>query len=327
MPHGAKTYLAAALVAGDRRAPRLDRPRCRDRRPRGRGAGCLARRSGSGRDAGAAHGPRLRALRARARRVGRPGGRPGRLAAGRAALHASWWRASRRSSSAPSAPDDIPAEPFILRRGSRVPMERRDADARRPRLRARAGGGRARRVRPPRRHPRRLSGRPALAGARRVVRRRGRLAAQPSIPADQRGIGPLEAAALLPASEFLLGSRHERDPPGGDSGARLRACPRRSRPTSSDSPAARSVTPPSCGAATWRRRRRSIISARPSGSSTSPPRSRPWPTFLHEQDEQRRDRAGARRRAAGALGHCLPGAADLEGGSPGGPHARAHLGA
>ena len=65
---------------GHRRAPPVDRPRLRDRRPPGGGARGLAGRSRVGRGPRAADRPGLRAQRAGPRRDGRPGRGPGGLA-------------------------------------------------------------------------------------------------------------------------------------------------------------------------------------------------------------------------------------------------------
>ena len=74
IPHGAKSYLAAAIaLAEDGERTGLDRPRRRDRRPGRGGARGVARRRRAGGRAGAADRTGLRAERAGRRRDGRPG--------------------------------------------------------------------------------------------------------------------------------------------------------------------------------------------------------------------------------------------------------------
>ncbi len=202
MPHGAKTYLAAALVraSGERR---LDRPRRRDRRPRRRRAGCLARRRRAGRDARAADRAGLRALGAGARRVGRAGGGPRWLAP---RGHPGAYPRGQLAGALPAhaRAEDIPTEPLRCAFGARLGLD----------------GVVGALVDLGYEHV------PEVGGRGEFARRGGIVdifpAGQPMPvrvewfgdeidslrafdPADQRGIGPVDAAVLLPASEFLLG--------------------------------------------------------------------------------------------------------------------------
>ena len=142
---------------------------------------------GGGRHARAANGAGIRALgagprrergaRRRARGLAMPDGRPRarRERPGAVPAHARARPICRPSRSSSG-------------RGQRSSQERVLRDAGRPRLRGRARGRRPRRVRAARRHRRRVPGRPAAAGAHRVVRRRDRVAARvrPGRPARRR---------------------------------------------------------------------------------------------------------------------------------------------
>jgi transcription-repair coupling factor (superfamily II helicase) len=204
MPHGAKTYLATALTEatgerlvwiardaeiGDRVAEELgawlgDPPRVVTLEPR---TALAYERSELVRDESAA---RVAALAAWRHAEGEP-----RILV--ASLQALFQRTL--------GPDDIPTEPLVLRRGSRLPMERV--------ARSLIELG--------------YESVPEVGGRGELARRGGILdvfpAGQPwpvrvewfgdeidSLrafdPADQRGTGPVEEAALLPASEFLLGA-------------------------------------------------------------------------------------------------------------------------
>jgi transcription-repair coupling factor (superfamily II helicase) len=203
MPHGAKTYLAAALAEasgerlvwiardaeiGDRVAEELaawlgDPARIVTLEPR---TALAYERSELVRDESAARVAALAAWR-------RADGGPRILVA---SLQALFQRTL--------GPDDIPAEPLVLRRGSRLPMDRV--------VRSLIELG--------------YEPVPEVGGRGELARRGGILdvfpAGQPwpvrvewfgdeidSLrafdPADQRGTGPIDEAALMPASEFLLG--------------------------------------------------------------------------------------------------------------------------
>ena len=187
VPHGAKTYLAAAL----RSAPTGERLVwiARDAEIGDRVAEELAAWLGDP-AAVAVLEPRTALAYERcelvARRDGRPGRGPRRLAErpGRASSS----RASRPSSSTRSRPTDLPADAARLRPGRAAPPGRAAARAVRPRLRAGRRGRRPRRVRPARRHRRRLPAGAAAARPDRVVRRRDRFAARlrSRRPADRR---------------------------------------------------------------------------------------------------------------------------------------------
>ena len=204
MPHGAKTYLAAALAeaTGERLclvSPAM--PRSATASPKSWAPGwtiagvvtleprtALAyERSELVRDESAARVAALAAWR-------RADGGPRILVA---SLQALFQRTL--------GPDDIPTEPLVLRRGSRLPMERV--------ARSLIELG--------------YESVPEVGGRGELARRGGILdvfpAGQPwpvrvewfgdeidSLrafdPADQRGTGPVEEAGLLPASEFLLGA-------------------------------------------------------------------------------------------------------------------------
>ena len=222
-----RRILAAALaLASARRAARLDRPRRRDRRPGRRGAGRVARRPGGGRRARAADRARLRAERARRRRDGGPR----RRARGLAERPRPDPRRERPG--APPAHDRArrPARP------SRVELAVGGAAAPRTRCSRElldlgyapvARGRRPRRVRPARRHRRRLPAVGAAAGPDRVLRRRDRLAAglRPDRPADGR---PGRARSmLLPASEFLAPARRRGRAPRRGSAAAAAKLPER----------------------------------------------------------------------------------------------------
>ena len=169
-----------------RRAPRLDRPRRRDRRPGRRGAAGVARRSGGGRGPRAADRARLRAERARRRRdrrarrrpVGlaeRPRADPRRERPGARPAHDRARTTSRRRRASSSS-----TAGSARTRCSRELLDLGYAPA--------ARGRRPRRVRPPRRHRRRLPAVGAAAGPDRVLRRRDRLAPRlrPDRPAGRR---------------------------------------------------------------------------------------------------------------------------------------------
>ena len=174
-----------------------------------------------------------------------------------------------------------------------------------------AGGRRPRRVRAARRHRGHLPGGPAAAV--RVEWFGDEIESLRAFdPADQRGVGPVAEATLLPASEFLLAA--ERGAARGRGWARPPTSCRRAWPGRPRAPRERRrwATPRSCGAATWRRAPASTTWARPSGSSTSPRRSPPRPTSCGRQAERPPGRAGARRRAAQGLADGVPRAARLE---------------
>ena len=134
------------------------------------------------------------------RRERRPRRGPGRLAQRHAAdsrrqrpravpAHARPGGPARAAAGARTAPADAPGTG--------------PARARRAGLRGTARGWRARRVRPPRRHRRRVPGRPAAARAHRVVRRRDRVAARVRSGQPARRPSGRRRSRLLPASEFL----------------------------------------------------------------------------------------------------------------------------
>ncbi len=236
VPHGAKSYLAAALaLAADGERLVLDRPRRRDRRPRRRGTGRLARRPRCGRRPRAADGPGLRAERAHRRRDGRPGrgarglargsrARPGRQRPGAPPAHDRAGRPARRPARAPGR---VAAQP-----GRPAPR------AVRPRVRAGQRGRRSRRIRSPGRDRRRLPAVPAAADPDRVLRRRDRHAARvrPDRPAEHRRGRPggPPAGDRVPAAGRRRGRhprapRTERGAPPGAAGRRprpLRGCAR-----------------------------------------------------------------------------------------------------
>ena len=186
VPHGAKTYLAAALalVDGGERLAWIARDAEIGDRVAEELAG-VARRPGRGRDPRAADGARLRAERARRRRDGRARRCPVGLA--------EWPRADPRRERPGARPAHDrsgrpPGDAARARRQRPPPPGRAAPRPSRPRLCARRRGRRPRRVRPPRRHRRRLPAVGAAAGPDRVLRRRDRLAAglRPDRPAGRR---------------------------------------------------------------------------------------------------------------------------------------------
>ena len=294
VPHGAKTYLAAALaLVADRRAAGLDRPRRRDRRPRRRGARAPGWATRT-RSPSSSRGPRSPTSGASwSPTRPRPGSR--RSPRGGAAGPGSSSRASRRSSSTRSPRTTCRPTPRELRLGRPAPPGRAAARAARPRLRAGHRGRRARRVRPARRDRRRLPAVAAAADPDRVLRRRDRLAARlrPDRPADGRH--GRARPSCCPRREFLL-------PAGGAAGdpraprPRRRAAPRApgratspgSRAPTTTLPAGRrppparpgrwpSATPPRSGPPTSPRRPASTTSTRARSSSSTSPATSPRP--------------------------------------------------
>ena len=201
VPHGAKSLSRGGPRPGRRRrAAGLDRSGRRDRRPGRRGARGVAGRCRCRRGPRAADRAGVRAQRARRRRDGRPGGGARRLAIGSGA------DPRRERPGAPPAdhrsrrPARGAANARARRPGrSRCPSPR----AARPRLPAHDGGRRSGRVRPARRHRRRLP-----AGESLPVRIDFFGDEVDSLrrfdPTDQRTVGPATSATLLPASEFLV---------------------------------------------------------------------------------------------------------------------------
>ena len=250
VPHGAKTYLAAALARrAERGAARLDRARRRDRRPRRRGAAGLAGRARRGRRAGAADGARLRAQRARAGRERGPGRGAGGVAS--RAAPASWSRASRRCSSTRSTRRTCRSGRGCSGRRPRVSPDAAAAPAVRPRLRAGVRGRRPRRVRAARRHHRRVPAGEHLPRPHRVLRRRDRLDPQlrPDRPADDRQARPTRSCCRRANSCCRRrGRRH----PGATARHAARSASA-SRPTSNGSGRRRAAAAGAGGAATTRR--------------------------------------------------------------------------
>ena len=122
VPHGAKSYLAAALaLAPDGGADLLGGAGRGDRRPGGGGAGRVARRPGARRGAGAADLARLRAQRAGPRRDGRPrrGARGVARRQGEGARRQRPGAASRRR----SPPTTCPPSSGRSARGTRIGLD------------------------------------------------------------------------------------------------------------------------------------------------------------------------------------------------------------
>ena len=169
VPHGAKTYLAAALVrATGQRLLWI----ARDAEIADRAAEELAAWLGDP-AAVITLEPRTALAWERSELVrDESASRVATLAAWSAAdaPAASWWRRSRRSSSAPCRPASCPREPARAAARPAAVAGPGAARARRPGLRDGARGRRPRRDDPPRRHRGRLPGRAAAARARGVVR-------------------------------------------------------------------------------------------------------------------------------------------------------------
>ena len=192
--------------------------------------------------------------------------------AARVAALAAWRSGRRRASSSPasrrwsstrSRRTTCRPSRGASRVGARLAPGRAAPRAARVRLHADDRGRRPRRVRPPRRHRRRLPAVGAAAGPDRVLRRRDRLAAR------LRPDGPAHASArssevvLLPASEFLAAAR------------RSGRAPRAARPGRGEAPRAARRGPRPVRAATRRRGATGRRSDPRRWPSATPPRSGP----------------------------------------------------
>ena len=222
VPHGAKSYLAAALALAAR-TPRLDRPRRRDRRPRRRGARGVAGRPGRGRGRSSRGRPSPTSAASSSptrRPPGSPRWRRG-AAVGARILVASVQALLQHT----IAPDDLPDAPRELRVGARVHQDALLHDlfdlGYAPVTEVAGRGEFARRggivdVFPP-------SLRAARSGSSSFGDEIDSLRA--STRPTSATTGKVDAAVLLPASEFLLpddGRGGHPRAPGPDRPARLR---------------------------------------------------------------------------------------------------------
>ena len=201
MPHGTKSFLAAAFLRSERGAPRVDRPRLGDRRSRRRGADRLAGRSG----AVVTLEPRTALAYERSELMrDESAARVAALAAWRSGVPHVLVASVQALFQHTLAPTALPESPLELKPRQRMSQERV--------LRELVDLG--------------YESLPEVAGRGEFARRGGIVdvfpAGQPlpvriewfgdeieSLrafdPADQRGVRPVDAVRLLPASEFLLG--------------------------------------------------------------------------------------------------------------------------
>ena len=340
VPHGAKSYLAAALALA-RRTPsgsagwRATRRSATGSR-RSWGRGWATRRSSRC----SSRGRRSRTSAASSSPTRRPRGSR-RSRRGGPARRRSSSRASRRCSRRRSRPDDLPGAAPHAQAGHADRPGRAPRRAPRARLHAGPRGRGPRRVRAARRHRGRV---PAVArrsrsGSSSSATRSTRCAR--STPPTSGASRPVRELALLPATEFLLPAGGADDDPGAARPAGRAGCRSASRSTSRGSPARPRPERPAAvaggralaagdAAEVWAR-----LIAPSTGLDHLDPATllvldepgdlADAADFLWRQADERHARARGAGRPAARLADGLPPAARLEGAPPRRADAGAHL--